>query len=822
MFRKIVCVLVMFFLSSIIYAQFPSLPSNLGNIKSTDVSEEQLIQISSYLKQNNITTQQAYDLLIRRGMNATEAANLRVRLEGQQAIGSAQTDNDNSSNNLNNQARSNSNENGSHAFDTSLISRTVSVPNPKKIFGLEIFNNGVLTFEPNLRIATPVGYIIGPDDEINLNIYGYQEAKYTLRVGAEGDINIPYAGVMYVAGLTIEQVTAKIKNKLASSGYSNIRTGLTKVSVSVGRIRSIKVMLIGEVKKPGTYTLPSLATTFNALYLSGGPTEIGSLRNIEIIRNGRIIDHLDIYDFLVKGSQSGNLNLRDQDVIRIPTYNIRVSLEGEVKRTGLFEIKEGETLNNLFDFAGGFSDSAYTAGITAYKVTDVEKRIADIPQTQYNAYKPSRSESFVVKKVIGRFMNRVTIDGAVFLPGDYEWTKGMTIKDLIVKARGLKEDAYIGRGIILRNKEDLTPEFVPFSPVEVMQSGINNILLNANDKVSISAVNELKEATTVSIAGEVRMPGNYEFVENMSLKDLILIAGGFTDAAHPQRIEVARRIKGAGVDTNNTVLSRVFDITSVEDLQLKGAEVKLSSYDAIIIRKDPSYQKQVNVSVEGEVVFPGTYVLKTKNERISDVIKRAGGLTNQAYDQGGYVTRNNNKTVVNQVNAERINKIQAALKDTTGRLEREVERTVDRLAIDVSAILLNPGSKNDLTLEEGDVITIPKEKMDVRISGQVLFPTRVVFDRELDLKDYLGRAGGLTDNAKKGKIYVLYPNGNAAKTSTFLFFRGFPKVTPGSEVIVPKKHEVERRRLSTGEIIGISTAITSFAGVLLSVLLNSK
>jgi len=814
--RKFLLVGVLIFLSSFIYAQFPSLPANLSNIRSSDVTEEQLSQIYSYLKQNNITFQQGYELLMRRGMNPSEANTLKNRLERQAATGTTTANTDVAL------SATSSGDQGQHTFDTSLISKTISVANPKKIFGLEIFNNGVLTFEPNLRIATPVGYIIGPDDEISLNIYGYQEAKHNLRVGPEGEINIPYAGVMYVAGLTIEQATAKIKAKLASSGYSNIRTGLTKVSVSIGRIRSIKVTILGEVKKPGTYTLPSVATAFNALYLSGGPNDIGSMRNIEIIRNGKIIDHLDMYDFLVKGSQTGNLNLRDQDVIRIPAYKVRVSLEGQVKRTGLFEVREGETLSNLFDFAGGFSDSAYTAAITSYKLTDVEKRIADISQSQYATYKPSRSESFVVKKIIGRFMNRVSIEGAVFLPGDYEWTEGMTLKDLIIKAQGLKEDAFNGRGLIVRNKEDLTPQFVSFSPIDVMQKGVNNLALQPNDSVVISSVANLREKTTVSIAGEIRYPGNYTYVENMSLKDLILLSGGFTDAAIPQRIEVARRLKTDSIDINNTRISDVFDITSIDDLDIKGADIKLSSYDVVMVRKNPGYQPQVNVRVEGEVVFPGPYVLKNKNERISDVIKRAGGITNQAYEQGGYVTRNNNKTVLNQVNAEKINKIQATLKDTIGLVKEEVDRTVDQIAINLNNILLNPGGKNDLTLEEGDVITIPKEKMDVRISGQVLFPTRVVFDNKLNLKDYLGRAGGLTDNARKGKIYVLYPNGNAAKTSTFLFFRRFPSVTAGSEVIVPKKYEVERRRLSTGEVVGITTAITSFAGVLLSLLINIK
>lgn len=812
---KVFLVTILFAISFSLYAQFPSLPSNLGNIRSSDVSEEQLSQIAGYLSRNNLSSQQAYDLLTARGMSAVEATTLKGRLE--RARNTRTFTSDSGRNNLSDQGRE-----GERRFSDT-ANKTIKVLNPKKIFGLEIFNNGVLSFEPNISIATPVGYIIGPNDEININIFGYQEAKYNLKVSAEGDINIPYAGVMYVSGLTIEQATEKIKNRLASSGYSNIKTGLTKVNVTIGRIRSIKVTVLGEVRAPGTYTLPSLATAFNALYLSGGPNEIGTMRNIEIVRNGKVISHLDIYDFLVKGDQKGNINLRDQDVIRIPTYKVRVSLEGQVKRTGLFEIKSDETLQNLIEFAGGFADSAYTASVTAYEITDRENRIVDISEKDYSNYKPLRSESFVVKKVIGRFVNKVSITGAVYLPGDFELSEGMTVKDLIIKAQGLKEDAYNARGIIFRHKEDLTPEFVSFSPVEVLRNGTNNIQLRSNDSVTIASVTDLKENTTVSIAGEVRNTGVYAFVEDMSLKDLILLAGGFTDAAVPQRIEVARRIKSdSSFNISDNKVSQVFDITSVNDLNLTASDIKLKSYDAVVVRKNPGYQSQINVRVEGEVVFPGPYVLKSKNERISDIIKRAGGLTLQAFEQGGYVTRNNNKTVLNQVNAEKINKIQQTLRDTTQFVKQEVERTEDQIAIDLKTILANPGSRYDLTLEEGDVITIPKEKMDVRISGQVLFPTRVVYEQKLDLQDYLGRAGGVANNARKGKIYVLYPNGNAAQTRHFLFFRSYPKITAGSEIIVPKEHEVERRRLTTGELIGITTAITSFAGVLLSVIINSK
>jgi protein involved in polysaccharide export with SLBB domain len=815
MFRLRLFLAILFvFISSIIFAQLPSLPANLSAYRSADVSNEQLAQIVTYVRQNNVSLEQAYNLLLSRGMAASEAQVLRSRIERGLQEMPANSGNNNTSN------AGNDTRNNSRYSDTTNNTRVVD--NPNKIFGLEIFNNNVFKFEPNLKIATPVGYVIGPDDEITISIYGYQEAKYNLTVSPEGDINIPYVGVIYVAGLTMEQATAKIKSKLATAGYANIRTGLTKVNVAVGRIRSIQVTVLGEVRKPGTYTLPSLATAFNALYLSGGPNEIGSMRRIEIIRNGKVISHLDIYDFLVKGDQSGNINLRDQDVIRIPPYDVRVSLTGQVKRSGLFEMLPGETFQTLLNFAGGFSDSAYTASVTGYKATDIEKRIIDIDKSEFSTYKPSRAESFVVKKLVERFTNRVTVLGSVYLPGDYELTPGMNLRDLLVKAQGLTENAYRQRGLIRRQQADLTPELISFNPYDVMQNNRGNIALQRNDSVIISTVSDLRDINTVTINGEVRHGGSFPFVENMSLKDLVLMAGGFTDAAIPQRIEVARRIRKDTFSVADVQIAEVFDVKSIDDLETRGNEIKLQPYDAVIVRRNPGFIEQVNVKVEGEVVFPGPYVLQNKNERVSDLIKRAGGLTLQAYEEGGFITRINKSSVASEVNTQKVSKMQEQFKDTTHSVEREIRRTADQIAVDLGSILAHPGGKEDIVLEEGDVLTIQKEKMEVRISGDVLFPTSVIYQNKFGLKDYISRAGGFTDNSRKARVYVLYPNGNAGRTRHFLFVKSYPKVTPGSEIIVPKRADTERRRLTTGEVIGITTALTSFAGVLLSVLLNSK
>jgi protein involved in polysaccharide export with SLBB domain len=813
---KFLLAAILVFVSTVILAQIPSLPANLSSARSADITEEQLSQVVTYMQSNKVTDQQVFEQLLSRGMNTSEAIALRSRIitKLQQNPVSNSPTNRTSKN-------SSGDDKNTGRYTEQEDQQTVEVKNPLKIFGLEIFNNGVLSSEPNYKIATPLNYVIGPDDEIVINIYGYQEQNYKLVVSPEGDIVIPYVGVIYVAGLTIEQATAKIKTRMASAGYANIRTGLTKVNVSVGKIRSIKITVLGEARRPGSYTLSSLATAFNALYLSGGPNEIGSMRNIEIIRSGKVIGTLDIYDFLVKGNQQGNVQLRDQDILRVPPYKIRVSLNGEVKRTGLFEMMEDETFQNLLNFGGGFSDSAYTASVTVYKATDTQKRIIDIASNEFDVYKPGRSEGFIVKKLIDRFTNRVKILGSVYLPGDYELRDGMTVRDLIQRAQGLKEDAFAGRGTIIRYRADLTPEYVSFSPVEVMQ-GVNNVHLQRDDEVVITGNAELREQFRVSISGEVRRTGSYVYVKNMSLKDLILLAGGFTDAASPQKIEVARRIKVDSFNVSDIRIAQVLDVSSISDLNKLGADIQLQPYDVIVVRRNPGYQAQVNVRIEGEVVYPGPYVLRNKNERISDVIKRAGGITNYAYKQGGYLTRTNNHNVVNQLNSEKVNKIQEQLKDSTGKVEQEVLRAVDQIAINLSSILSNPGGKEDIVMEDGDVLTIPKEKMEVRISGEVLFPTRVVFEEGMDLKDYIGRAGGFTDNARKARVYVLYPNGNAAKTSNFLLLKSFPRITPGAEIIVPKRHEVERRRMSTGEVIGITTALTSFAGVLLTLFINLK
>jgi protein involved in polysaccharide export with SLBB domain len=802
-------------------AQLSSIPQNLSGYKSSDISDVQLVQIATQMKANKVDEEQLYKLLIERNMPIKEALDLKERTAKalQNIVAADARDKEEKKEKPDEPSKKSNSEN---RFTETDNKETEVVKNPKKIFGLEIFNNGLLVSMQNnqANIATPQNYVLGTNDELKIEIYGYQEAKYALTISPEGNINIPYVGIIEVAGLTIEQANEKIKARLIAKGYANIKNGLTKVQVAVSKLRTIKVTILGEVRKPGGYSISSLSTVFNALYLSGGPNDIGSMRLIEVVRNGKVIVLMDIYDFLIKGDSRANIILKDQDIIRIPPYKTRVSIEGEVKRTGLYEMKETESFQTLLDFSGGFADSAYTASVKAYKLTDTEKKITDINKTDFATYKPSRTESFVVRKVLNRYGNRVTVTGAVFLPGEYELTEGLTLKQLLKKANGIKEDAFTDRAVIYRYKDNLVPEIIEFNPKEVEAGTAMDIALKNNDEISISSLFELREKFQISIFGEVRKPANYDYTDNMSLKDAVLMAGGFSESASFEHIEISRRIKTS--DAANTKIAEVMDITSINDLNTKGSDVKLKPWDVIIIRKNPTYKAQMSIKIEGEVLFPGFYFIENKTDRISTVLKKSGGLNKEAYAKGAYVIRVNRKPVIDQLTDARIKRVQIAVKDSTDFDSKGILRPYDQIAIQLDEIIAHPNSMEDLLLEEGDVIVIPKEKSEIRISGAVLFPTQIPFKDGQSLNYYIDQSGGFSDDSRKSKVYVMYPNGRAAKTRKFLFFRKFPKVLPGAEIVVPKKSDLKKQKLSTGEVIGISTAFASLAGVLVALINTFK
>jgi protein involved in polysaccharide export with SLBB domain len=690
-----------------------------------------------------------------------------------------------------------------------------------KIFGSEFFSNQNLTFEPNLSIATPSNYVIGVGDKLVLDVFGYSEFQYKLTVSPDGNIRIPNIGPVYLNGLTIEEAKVKLKKQLATI-YSSINTGQTSFQLALGEIRSIHVTLIGEVMKPASYTLPSLATIANALYLSGGPTVNGSFRNIELMRNGKKISTFDFYDFLLFGDLSKNVLLHDQDVIRVNAYTRRVELSGAVKREAIFEVKENESLKDILNFAGGFSDAANKEIITAYRFSGREKEIVTVPFAKVEGFQLQTGDSIVINSVINRFKNRIAVDGAVFYPGNYSLLQTPTLKDLLEFAQ-IKESAFRERGIIRRLQTDFRPSYINFNITDIL-SGKMNVPLIREDSIHIFDLQEVQEKYTVSINGEVNFPGTFDYGRNMTVQDIILTAGGFKDGASNKRIEISRRLRGDNDgDSISAAYALVNTIVVNKDLSAVDSSNRnfaLEPFDVISIRKSPTYKEQVTAKVEGEVKYPGEYTIQSRSERLSDLIVRAGGLTVQAYVDGAVLNRKANETVkdTSQI-TNRLRILGKQTKNTdTSSVARDNQLNVERkpVGIRLGEALATPGSTYDIFLEQGDVLKVPKQLQTVETFGGVNVAQKIIYRKGMNIADAVRESGGYAVGAVKRRAYVIRPNGEVVGTSNFLFFHFYPKLSPGSEVYVPVK--TTTKSLSTGEIIGIASSVAGLGAIVISLL----
>jgi len=788
--------------------------TNLRDIKVDQLTDNDIMKYMQQLKTSGVSQSQAEQIAISKGMPVSEIQKLRQRIAQLNA---------NPQNNLqqNKQGQNNLNQTQIQTgIDTTQqpIDTTTKILKPlinPKIFGSELFNNASLTFEPNLQIATPVNYILGPADALNISIYGLQEFSNVLNVTPEGTLAIPEVGQIKVAGLTIEEAQQKIFNAMSSSVYSTLKNGRSKLSVTLSIIRSIKITVIGA-NKPGNYTVSSLTTAFNALFLAGGPSQFGSFREIELIRDNKVLKKIDLYRFLVNGDQSDNVTLKDNDVIRIPTYKTRIDVEGYVKRPGYFEVLDSETFKDVLKYASGFADSAYRASIRVTQFTDKELKVRDITSEEFADYHPQDGDYINVDKVLDRFSNRVIISGAVFRPGVYELTQGMTVDDLIKKANGLTEDAYKGRAQIFRLNDDLTKGILSFNALNS-----SNINLRREDSVVVKSIFDLRDEYYVSAQGEVRNPDFYLYNDNMTVKDIILEAGGLTDAAYPQKIEIARLIYRDTVTSQDVRASEIININGIEDLSSPSKNVQLKPYDLVTVRRKPGYAEMKTIKVIGELQYPGPYVLEKREERVSDLLKRAGGFTPEAYKEGAFIKRYNTDTITS-IRLQTIENIQQQLaNDSSQPVTQNIVRQFDQIPLNIAKILSNPGSPEDVVLKARDELIVPKYSAEVKMSGSVLFPTQIPYDHKYDFKDYISAAGGFSDDARKSKAYILYANGKAKTIRTFLFFKNYPDVKPGSEIVVPAKQE-NRNKLTTGEIIGISSALASLAGVAIAILNLTK
>ena len=654
------------------------------------------------------------------------------------------------------------------------------------VFGKSLFTKEGLSFEPNLRIATPQNYQLGPDDELIVDIYGAALDNFHVKVSPEGTVKILNLSPIYVNGLSVENASQRIVSRLRQL-YQGLNVAGSGVSaqVTLGNVRSIKVTLTGEVSRPGTYTVSSLATIFNALYAAGGPSENGSFRNIRLIRNNKVYRILDLYDFLLRADQKDNVHLQDQDIIRIGDYTARVELQGEVKRPMIFEVEKTETLQDVLRFAGGFTDKAYTYSIQLKRNTAKELKLINVAQEEVASFIPKSGDKYTIGTILERFENRVKIAGAVFRPGEYAIEKGTsTVKDLIQIAEGLKPEAFMNRASLRRLKSNDQYELVNIDLGKILSGQNPDIPLKREDFLTVYSTHDLQEKRVVKIEGEVNQAGTYEYIDGMTLGDLILQAKGFTEGASASKVELSRRIKTElySSDNDHSVEILFFDLDKNLSLESKEASMLLMPFDKVYIRTAPNYEAQKSVYIDGEIAYPGSYTIKDKAQRISDLVQLAGGLKKGAYPQGAVFQRDSSV-----------------------------------VAIDLSLILANPQQSENLLLLAGDKITIPRLVETVKLTGGLLNPVAVAYREGQSLQTYLSQAGGLSPLAQRNRIFVKYANGMSDKTNHFLFFRKYPKVLPGSEVIVPEQDKETQSKLSVGERIAIMSGISSLVYVIISI-----
>ena len=676
----------------------------------------------------------------------------------------------------------------------------------KKIYGYQLFNSENLTFEPAVNVPIPQNYVLGVGDQLSVNVWGASQMAYQLTIDKNGAVTIPDVGPVYVAGISFDKAKSMIQGRLMAiySGMGGEHPN-TWAEVGVGGVHSIKVNVLGEINAPGTYTLPSTASAFNALYLSGGPNENGSFREIRLIRDGATVKTIDIYDFLINADPSANAQLREQDILFVPNYKTHVEIDGEVKQKGIFEIKTGETLKDLIKFAGGFSGEAYTNSLSVVRNTDREHEQRTIENQNFGKFTIQNGDFVRVSNILDRFSNRVGISGAVFHPGAFELTPGMRLSDLIKKADGLREDAFMNRGIISRLKEDNSPENISFDLKQVI-NGNGDILLQKEDRVMISSISQMREARTVSIFGQVQNPFNFEYLDNMTLGDLIFKAGGFREDADLSVVEVSRRLSYEEAAKVTDKINSVFQFSLTRDLKLTPADAafKLQPFDEVFVRQAPGFRDQGKFYVSGEVTYQGTFAIQDKNERISDAIKRAGGLVPGAFTKGATLIRMNK-----QSDAEKDKKIELLANDSIMQKSQILAKLSYPVGIELDKILVSPGSTADLLLQPGDVIHIPRELQTIKVSGNVMNPIALTYNKHLSLKQYINMAGGYMHQSAKSKTYVMYPNGTMETTSGFIFHRS-PRISPGSEIIVPKKPE-KKNTDDTVKWISISAGLSSLS-----------
>jgi protein involved in polysaccharide export with SLBB domain len=750
------------------------------DVKSVDpktLPESDIKRVENAIKESGMSFEEAATLARQRGASEQQIRDMQQRLQQ----GSEMQDTEVQETEPQTESANEIEE----TFETS--ARRAAIETSTPIFGAYLFNNENLTFEPSLNIQTPGDYEIGIGDQVIISIWGNSQNNYQLTVNRNGQIMVPDVGPVYLADLSFNEAEKKIINRLTEI-YADMEgpNPQTFAQVNMGRLRSIKINLVEEVNAPGTYTLPVTSTAFNALYLSGGPNQIGSFRDIRIIRNNKIFKTIDIYKFLIDGNISENILLKDEDIIFIPPAEKRVTVSGEFKRPGIFELKDNEQLDDLIRYSGGFTEDAWWSDLKIYRKTLTGKVIIDVKFSETETTLLHDGDIIMNGKVLDLFKNRVTISGPVIRPGEYEWEQGLTVMDLIMKADSLVGDIFVNRANILRLNDDLTTSSISFDVGEIVR-GEKRILLQPEDVVILKSNFDLRENRFISVTGEVLNPGQIPFSENITLGDAIFRAGGFTEAADISFIEVARRLsyEEAANLSDQMVHIFTFDLSRGLHLQKEDAGFTLKPFDQISVRRAPGFNESASVQITGEVKYAGRYAIQNKNQRISDLIEMAGGITPQSFLEGATLSRQTN------------------------------ELGSEFVAIHLQRIMENKGGQDDLFLRNGDVLHIPQYIQTVKVTGSVQNPFSITYEKGKNLKYYIDKCGGFSTEAMRRKTFVKYPNGATASTKSFIV-KSYPEILPGSQIVVPVKPDKEG--MSTGQWLSIASTFSSIAVAIAAIL----
>ena len=684
-----------------------------------------------------------------------------------------------------------------------LLRQLMAEKQVKRVFGRDIFNNKKLTFEPNMNIATPRNYRLGPGDAVIIDIYGASQKTLETTVSPDGEVTIEGFGPVQVSGLTVAQANARLRSTLGSRYQSS------KIKLTVGQTKTIMVNVMGEVRMPGTYTLSAFATVFNALYMAGGPNDLGTLRNIKVFRNNRLIAMVDVYDYILNGKAS-NIHLTDNDVIVVGPYDCLVGINGKVKRPMYYEMKKSESVGTLLKYAGGFTGDAYTKAVRVIRKTGREYSVYNVGEFDMSSFRIADGDSVSVDSILDRYENMVEVKGAVFRPGKYQVGGDITsVRSLIEHAEGCTEQAFTAHAVMHRMKADRTLEVIPVDIDGIMQGRVADVPLQKNDVLFVPTKQALMEQQTLTIHGEVHYPGIYQYAANETIEDLILQAGGLNDQASTVKVDVARRIRDPKALTTDSIISQTYTLALKDGFVIDGQPgFRLMPYDEVYVRRSPGFATPQNVYVEGQVMFAGTYTLARKNERISDVIRKAGGVTDLAYVSGARLLRRTSEAERAKMRAvTRILAAQGANSDSINVALLQLADTYP-VGIELGEALKHPGGDADLVLREGDQLIIPEYNGTVKISGDVMFPNTVAYEKGKRFNYYIDQAGGFGQRAKKSRTIIVYMNGTVGRVAHNA------KVRPGCEIVVPSKPR--RNPAAIGQWLGIGSSVASLATMIAS------